>query len=95
MYFDIPLEALRYHVTGAIERGKATPIVEITERTDEPRLWAEYLAASDAHDALMAKRNEAQEALKAAQLAVDISVDTMDALYSRWEAAANAKVGSK
>jgi hypothetical protein len=66
-----------------------------TEQTNEPRLWEEYLTASDAHDALMAKRNEAQEALKAAQLAVDISVDTMDAIYGRWEAAANAKAGAK
>ncbi len=26
--FKNPLEALRYHVTGAIERGEGTPIVE-------------------------------------------------------------------
>ncbi len=28
--FAHPLDALRYHVTGAIERGEATPIVAIT-----------------------------------------------------------------
>ena len=27
-----PLERLRYHVTGAIERGEATPIIEVPAR---------------------------------------------------------------
>jgi len=29
--FDHPLDALRYHVTGAIERGETEPIAEIRE----------------------------------------------------------------
>ena len=51
-----PLETLRYHVTGAIERGEAVAIVEqsTTRKGDTmsatPRPWKSILAAGNAID---------------------------------------------
>lgn len=36
--FNTPQEALRYHVTGAIERGEGEPIAGIPARPELPRL---------------------------------------------------------
>ena len=42
--FTHPLDALRHHVTGAVERGKATPVVEqraeVAEDVTTPLGWS-------------------------------------------------------
>lgn len=35
-----PLQALRHHVTGSIERGESAPIVELPAPTPEALDWA-------------------------------------------------------
>jgi hypothetical protein len=58
--FKSPLDALRYHVSGAIERGEAEPIVAIEAELPVSRMnEAELYALMKDDTASVARRKEA------------------------------------
>ena len=83
--FRTPKEALRYHVTGAIERGEGTPIVEKTatdvavDEIAEAALTA--VAAVKAKVAAEARLRKAEKRAEKARLAYeDEAAERADAL---------------
>jgi hypothetical protein len=75
-----PLDRLRHHVTGAIERGESVAIVERTVGNSDP--MAELFAE---HRKVLAERDELVAALRAVVGNIDVStINNSKRSTERW-----------
>ena len=70
--FNNPLDALRYHVTGAVERGEATPIEAVEPIVQRSEAWADAFGVWHASVPLSGSRaKDAHAARKLIQAALE------------------------